>query len=128
MHTLTPRQLADLVCRSAAGYYPSEAAARLLVDHDRWLHRHDFTAACVEYDHDGTTPVAWVDWQTVPAFVDRAERTSSTTEAGVLRLAAELAGVDTATPLADLLSGLDDTNSRLVLDAIAHVLTRGGRR
>ena len=126
MHTLTPRQLADLVCRSAAGYYPSEAAARLLVDHDRWLHRHDFTATCVEYDHDGSAPIAWVDWQAIPAFVEHAACSSS--EARILRLAAELAGVDTGTPLADLLSGLDATNIRLVLHAIGHVLTQGGRR
>jgi hypothetical protein len=126
MHTLTPDQLATLLTASAAGYYPSEAAAALLTTHRRWLERPDFRTTCIDYDHDGHAPIAWVDWQSVPAFVDRAACSSS--EARVLRLAAELAGVDTATPLADLLSGLDDTNSALVLDAISHVLTRGGRR
>ncbi len=126
MHTLTSDQLAHLLTASAAGYYPSEAAAQLLTGHGRWLDRHDFRQTCVEYDHDGHTPIAWVDWQAVPAFLDRAGTACSTSEARVLGLAAEIAGVDTATPLAELLASLDDHNSRLVLDAIAHVLTRGG--
>jgi hypothetical protein len=126
MHTLTTRQLAELLARSAAGYYPTEAAAKLLIAHGTWLDRGDFRAACVEYDHDGIAPVAWVDWAAVPTFAERAACSSS--EARILRLAAELAGVDTDQPLADLLSSLDDHNGALVLGAIAHVLTRGGQR
>jgi hypothetical protein len=120
MHTLTPDQLGALLAASAAGYYPTEAAARLLCGHRRWLERHDFRTACVDHDHDGTDPVAWVDWQAVPAFADRAPASSSETR--ILRLAAELAGVPTGHPLGDLLSGLDDYNSALVIDAIAHAL------
>jgi hypothetical protein len=126
MHTLTSGQLAHLLTASAAGYYPSEAAARLITGHGRWLDRTDFRQACVEYDHDGHAPIAWVDWQAVPAFLDRAGTACSGSEARILALASEIAGVDTGTPLAELLASLDDTNSRLVLDAIAHVLTRGG--
>ncbi len=126
MATLTPDQLAHLLRRSAAGYYSDEAAAQLLCEHRTWLTRADFLAACVDYDHDGTTPLAWVTWDAVPAFVDRAACSSS--EARVLRLAAELAGVDTTQPLADLLTSLDDHNSRLVLFAIAHALHTGDRR
>ena len=128
MHTLTSDQLARLLRASAAGYYPSEAAAQLLTEHRRWLDRSGFRHACVEYDHDGTMPVAWVDWQAVPAFLDQAGAECSSSEARILRLAAELAGVDTGHALADLLVSLDDHNSALVLDAITHVLTRGGRR
>ena len=61
-----------------------------------------------------------MDWVAVPAFADRAACSSS--EARVLRLAAELAGVDTGHPMADLLMSLDDSNSRLVLFAVAHAL------
>jgi hypothetical protein len=127
MHTLTSDQLARLLRASAAGYRPSEAAAQLLTDHRAWLDRRDFRQSCVEYDHDGTTPMAWVDWQAVPAFLDRAGTACSASEARILALAAEIAGVDTGTPLAELLASLDDHNSRLVLDAIGHVLTRGGQ-
>jgi hypothetical protein len=126
MPTLTPDQLAHLLRQSAAGYYCGEAAAQLLCEHRSWLTRPDFLAACVDYDHDGTTPVAWVTWDAVPGFVDRAACSSS--EARVLRLAAELAGVDTGVPVAELLTSLDDTNSRLVLFAIAHALHTGDRR
>jgi hypothetical protein len=128
MHTLTSDQLARLLRASAAGYRPSEAAAQLLTEHRAWLDRRDFRQSCVEYDHDGTTPMAWVDWQAVPAFLDRADMGCSSSEARMLRLAAELAGVDTGQPLAELFASLDDHNSARVLDAIAHALhldTRG---
>jgi hypothetical protein len=123
MHTLTTDQLAELLQQSAAGYYPAEAAARLLCEHRIWLERADFLAACVDYDHDGTTPVAWVEWPAVPGFLDRASCSSS--EDRILRLAAELAGVDTGQPLVELLTSLDDHNARRVVDAIAHALHRG---
>jgi hypothetical protein len=126
MTTLTPDQLAALLRASAAGWYATEAAAQLLCEHRSLLTRADFLAACVDYDHDGTTPVAWVTWDAIPAFVGRAPLSSS--EARILRLAAELGGTDTGVPLAELLSGLDDTNARLVLGAIAHVLRMRGWR
>jgi hypothetical protein len=62
----------------------------------------------------------------IPAYVWRAPLSSS--ETNILRLVAELAGVDTSVPLGDLLCGLDESNAHLVLDAIAHPLTLGGRR
>jgi hypothetical protein len=112
--------LAGCLRASAAGYYPSEAATELLIAHASWLRRDDFLTACVDHDHDGLTPVVWIDWAAVPAFLAKAPCSSS--EARVLRLVAELEGEDTGWPLVDLLTGLDDTNSRLVLDAIAHAL------
>ena len=124
MTTLTPDQLAALLRVWAAGWYADEAAVQLLCQHRSWLTRPDFRAACVEYDHDGTTPIAWIVWDAVPDFLDDAGCSSS--EARIMRLAAELAGVHTNHTLADLLSSLDDHNSQLVLDAIAHVLQIGG--
>jgi hypothetical protein len=126
MHTLTTDQLAELLRASAAGSYAQEAAAQLLCGHRSLLTRSDFLAACVDYDHDGTTPVAWVDWSAIPAYVWRAPLSSS--ETNILRLVAELAGIDTSVPLGDLLCGLDEGNAHLVLEAIAHSLTLGGRR
>jgi hypothetical protein len=124
--TLTPDQLAQLLDAWAAGSYPDEAAAQLLGRHGSWLRRADFLAACVNYDHHGTTPVAWIDWPAVPVFLDRAACSSSETR--MLRLAAELAGHDTGQPLADLLANLDDRNARIVADAIAHALRLEARR
>jgi hypothetical protein len=127
--TLTPAQLAELLRASAADFsdgYAAEAAAYLLCGHRCLLTRVDFLTACVDYDHDGTTPVAWIVWEAIPAYVEQAPLSSS--EANILRLVAELGGIDTGVPLATLLAGLDDSNARLVLDAMAHVLKRGGRR
>jgi hypothetical protein len=127
--TLSTPQLAHLLRTSAAGWYATEAAAQLLCEHRSLLTRADLMAACVEYDHDGTEPVAWVVWDAIPEYVDRAPLSSS--EARILRLAAELGGADTGVPLDELLSSLDDENARLVLDAIAHALRldrEGGRR
>ena len=125
MNTLTPRQLGELLLADTDGTYTAQAAVRLLVEHETWLHRPDFVTACVNYDHHGQ-PVAWVDWPAVPAFADRAP--CSTSEAAVLRLAAELAGMATHRPLDELLTGYDDHNARIVLAALTHVLTRGGER
>jgi hypothetical protein len=127
--TLTPSQLAELLRTSAAHFsdgYAAEAAAHLLCGHRCLLNRVDFLTACVDYDHDGTTPVAWIVWEAIPDYVDQASLSSR--EANILRLVAELGGIDTGVPLANLLTGLDDNTARLVLDAVAHVLNRGGRR
>ena len=118
-----------LLRASAADFsdgYAAEAAAHLLTGHRSLLTRVDFLTVCVDDDHDGTTPVAWIVWETIPGYVEQAPLSSS--EANILRLVAELGGIDTGVPLANLLAGLDDQNARLVLDAVAHVLTRGGRR
>ena len=129
MHTLTTDQLAELLRASAADLcdtYATEAAAQVLCGHRCLLDRADFLAACVDYDHDGIRPVAWVVWEAIPGYVERAALSSS--EANILRLVAELAGFDTGVSLACLLAGLDDGNSRLVLDAFTHMLSLGGRR
>lgn len=122
MTTLTSDQLAQLLRSWAIGDPASEAAAQLLCEHRRWLERADFVAACV--DRAGRT--ASVRWSAVPSFVQQAACSSS--EARVLRLAAELAGIDTGVPLAELVSGLDDRNCRTVVRAIAHALRLGARR
>jgi hypothetical protein len=126
VHTLTTDQLAALLRASAEDSFGTQAAAQILCGHRNLLDRADVVAACVDYDHDGTRPVAWIVWSAIPAFVDRAPLWSS--EANILRLVAELGGTDTGVPLDALLSGLDAGNARLVLDAITHALTLGGRR
>jgi hypothetical protein len=125
MHTLTTDTLAALLRQRAAGSYADEAAVELLIAHGTWLTRRDFLAACVEYDHDGHDPVVWVDWHAVPTYLSCAACSAS--EHRMLRIATELSGTDTGCPLADLLCGLDDRNSALVVAAIAHALQVVGR-
>ena len=129
MNTVSNEWLCDALRASARGSFGSEAAIELLLDHRTWLRRNDFLDQLIEYaagDADDTITHAWIAWEHVPAFLTQAHCSGS--EGRILRLAAELTGVDTAVPLVELLAQLDDTNSGLVLDAIAHVLTRGGRR
>jgi hypothetical protein len=125
MHTLSTDTIAALLRHRAAGSYADEAAVELLIAHGTWLNRPDLLTACVEYDHDGHDAVVWVDWHAVPAFLESAPCSGS--EGRVLRLVTELSGVDTGRPLADLLCGLDDRNSALVVDAVAHTLRVVGR-
>ena len=125
MTTLTPHALAALLRAGAEGLYATEAAAELLIEHRRWLERDDFQLHCVDLDDEDGHQMAWVDWPAVPGFVD--EATCSTTEAQVLRLAAELAGTDTGVPVGELLTRLDDRNGPLVVAAVSHVALRGRR-
>jgi hypothetical protein len=105
----------------------TQAAIDLLVAHGRWLERPDFRDHLVVTDREHTSrPLARVHWPAVPAFL--ADAPCAASEARVLALAAELAGTDVARPLAALLAGLDDRNAALVARAVAHVLSRGGRR
>ena len=126
MSTLTPGQLGELLRQDAAGEYATEAATELLCQHGRWLTRSDFRATCIGYDDDGTERVAWIQWSAVAGFL--AEAPCSSSEVRILRLAAELAGHDSGVPLSELLTGLDERNSRIVVVAIAHAVRMDGRR
>lgn len=132
MTTVPVPLLAALLTASAKGFYATEAATQLLIGHEMWLHRSDFLAACVwagtadgedgspaEFDAQEISHVG-VDWDRIPDFAATASCSGS--EGRILRLVAELAGYDTATPLDELLSGLDHENGRLVVQAIAHAL------
>ena len=140
MQTLPLPRLAALLRDKAKGHHGTEAATELLIGHGTWLQRSDFVAICVdtwergEYfgppiwpdatdpDDIDATPIteAALDWEGILAFASTAPCSGS--EGRILRLAAELAGTDTGPPLAELLSGLDDRNSALVLDAVAQAL------
>lgn len=125
-----PADLAAKLRDQANGWLPAEAAVDLLVGHDVWLDRPDFVARCVVEDRHllDNRPIAYIDWDHTPSFTASAGTSSSANQ--VLLIAAELAGVTTGRSLAELLLGLDDTNTRLVCDAIAHhngLHERGGR-
>jgi hypothetical protein len=61
------------------------AAVELLIEHDVWLRRPDFTRACIF--RSGRE--AWIDWRAARAFVD-AGTVASTSEMAVLDLAVAL--------------------------------------
>src|SRR3954468_1848757 len=108
----------------ANGMFASEAAVELLIAHDVWPRRRDFLFTLVDAVDDGwgprgcVVPMASVDWDRVEAFLVSAP--ASRSEIAVLRLAASLAGATTSRPLHDATAGLDETNTALVLNAIAH--------
>src|SRR6266567_3826778 len=89
----------------AAGLYPDEAGAELLIAHGGLLDRDDFGA----FMHagtsitDGTTPMAWIDWDAAAA----AQLPLSGGERRILQLAASI-------------PGLDDRTLQLVITAIRH--------
>jgi hypothetical protein len=140
MTTVPVPRLAALLTASAKGYYATEAATQLLIGHEMWLHRSDFLHDCVwlstetgdygcpaspcELTVDDVAH-AFITWDYLPGFLEGAPCSGS--EGRILRLVAELAGHDTATPLDELLTGLDDHNGALVLVAIAHALGLGQR-
>lgn len=122
--TLDADQLAGMLRAWAAGVYASEAATELLIAHDFWLHSTRFRAELVDAVDDGwgprgaIEPLAAIDWDGVEAFLETAP--CSRSEAGVLRLAASLAGANVRESLLAMTSGLDDTNAARVLDALGH--------
>jgi len=61
------------------------AAVELVIEHDSWLRRADFTRACVR-SRGGE---AWIDWQAARTFAD-AGAVASTSEMAILDLAVAL--------------------------------------
>jgi hypothetical protein len=104
----------------AAGCVRDEAAIELLIAHGTWLARNDFRE-CIWPDAvpPGFPPeTAWVDFATALEY----EMPATASDHKMLRLAAELAGCDSDIALGDLLDDLDQRETSLVLDALAHAL------
>lgn len=121
-----PGQLAAALRHQARGVYCTEAAAELLIAHQSWLHRADFTAQFVHISNgltDGQA-MAVIDWAEATAALRAGHLPCSGGEHRILRIAASLAG-GIPVDLRDALTGLDDTNLDLAAAAILHV---GGRR
>lgn len=120
--TLTPCELAPMLCSWAQGVPTVEAAANLVINHDVWLRRPDFLRECVvavdHAMHRGTrVPMAAISWQRSATFLNGAA--ASRSEIAVLRLACSLGGVSTGA-LGGLTTGLDPSNTARLLDAVAH--------
>lgn len=84
------------------------AAVQLLIEHEFWLRRADFTQACVH----GTQREAWIDWDAARGFVD-ADAVASTSQMAILDLAVAL-GENRYR-----LSIMGTAHSRWIADAVA---------
>ncbi|MGH3283204.1 MAG: hypothetical protein ACRDPD_00705, partial [Streptosporangiaceae bacterium] len=65
--------LAAALRACAAGFYPAEAAAELLIAHASWLRRDDFRDGYVDTGTsitDETTAMAAIDWPAAVAALD----------------------------------------------------------
>jgi hypothetical protein len=113
--------LAAALRAAAAGLHPDEAGTGLLISHGTFLHRGDFTR-CVRTGtsiSDGTTLLAWIDWDAAIAALSAGQLPASGGEQRILRLAASIAAGHPVS-LRDAIPGLDHRNLRLVTTAIRH--------
>lgn len=115
---MIPEALAAALLVQAEGSYAFEAAVGLLIEHGGWLARPDFQAFVDVGSSLGDDRVlmASIDWEAALA----ADLPASSSEAQMLAVAAELAGVDTGRALQELLCGLDRANTTLVIRAVLH--------
>jgi hypothetical protein len=113
--SLGDEELASALRASAAGSDPAVASVELLIGQGSWLLRDDFRKfISVDLGFSDGQLMAVVDWESVLA----ADLPASSGESQLLAIAAELTGVDSGRPLADLVCGLDDRNLLRVLRAI----------
>jgi hypothetical protein len=114
-------RLATALRAAAAGLYPDQAGTALLISHGCFLHRDDFT----RHVHtgtsisDGTTLLAWIDWDAAIAALHAGQLPASSGEQHVLRLAASIAAGHPVS-LRDAIPSLDRRNLDLVTTAIRH--------
>jgi hypothetical protein len=115
-------QLHQALRACAAGIYPAEAGVDLLIGHDTWLHRRDFTSPFMHTGvslADGVTAMAEIDWTAAITALDAGDLPCSGGERRILRLAASIAA-GTPVSLRDTLTGIDHRNIELVITAILH--------
>jgi len=105
----------------AAGYYPAEAGAGLLVSHGCFLQRRDFAdfIRAGTSISDAATTMAEVDWDAAISALQAGQLPVSGGEQRILQLAASIAA-GTPVSLRDTIPGLDDRNLQLVITAIRH--------
>ena len=111
---MTDDDLTAALRARAAGLYPLEAAAGLIIAHGTWLTRDDFTRF-IEH-HTGT---AAIDWEAAAATLETGGLPCSGGERRMLRLAASLAG-QAPVILGDAITGIDGRNTGLLVQAVLH--------
>ena len=89
------------------------AAVELLVWHEAWLRRADFTRACVFRDDDGA---AWIGWIEAREFASSGRARASTSETAVLELAVAIGSNQYK------LSHMGDAHAKAIVKAFADAL------
>ncbi|MHA6626919.1 hypothetical protein ACU61A_15900 [Pseudonocardia sichuanensis] len=119
---LGPDELKAAMRAWAAGSLPDMAAVELLIAHEHWLRRQPFLQEVVlSEDREFAAP----SWFALRALLDSGEGLFDTSsERGVLAVACSLGGRHPV-ELGDVLLSCDQTNVRLIADA---VLMAGGAR
>jgi ADP-ribose pyrophosphatase YjhB (NUDIX family) len=102
---------------NAKGLLCTEAAVKLLIQQQSWLHRSDFLDSHVETDT--TSGTANVDWTGAITALDAGRLPCSSGEGQLLRIASSLAA-GIPIDLHDAITGLDAINTALVAHAIYH--------
>jgi hypothetical protein len=123
---MTPA-LAAALRACATGLYPLEAGVGLLIAHDVFLHRSDFTGRFVRHGisiSDGATQMAEIDWDAAISALDNGELPCSGGERRILRLTASLAA-GIPVDLRDTITGLDQHNIQRLISAIHHASGNG---
>ncbi|MGD0246842.1 MAG: hypothetical protein ABSB59_41830 [Streptosporangiaceae bacterium] len=116
-----PADLPGALTASAVGIHSLEAAAEFIIGCGCWLHRDDFTSRFITAGPDGDdagTMMASIDWEAAISALDAGELPCSNGERRVLRLAASIAA-GTPVSLSDTLTGIDDRNATLAIQAVA---------
>jgi hypothetical protein len=111
--------------RHAAGGFCAEAAVELLIEHRRWLGHEEFVGQFVDSTTGLSGQMAWVEWEEAVGAVTAGHLVCSSSEAQVLAIAASIAA-GVPVDLGDALTGLDDHNVSLVVEAVAHASGRRG--
>jgi hypothetical protein len=109
--------LPDLVAglrEHAGGIYAYRAAVELVVDHGVFLGRQEFRDEFVRVVSGGG---AYVRWGAVVKALNEYRITCSTSEAGVLRIAASVGG-NVPVRLGRVLGGFDSSNMARIVDAV----------
>lgn len=122
---LAEPEIADGLRAWASGGYSTEAAVELLIAHGVWLRRKAFRQQAMwvsrgdEFAADDGELLCGIDWDAAAAVASTSPASAS--EHRILAFAIALvAGVDHPVDLGDAVTGLDVTNTALVLQAIAH--------
>lgn len=111
---MTPDELATALRQGTEGYSAPTAAVELLIAHDYWVRRMAFYPKTLHVDQLGD-----VDWVDLAQAIARGEIHASSSQLRILAIACSLVGALLPFDLRERLTGLDETNLRLVLAAVA---------
>ncbi|TMR88908.1 hypothetical protein [Nonomuraea basaltis] len=110
----------DLACALSLGACELtylQAGVELLIDHEYWLRRADFTDAFITIDDSVASARAFIDWQEAIAALTAGRLPCNGGERRMLLIARSIAGA-IPVDLSDALTGLDRTNIALVAAAV----------